>query len=217
MKLQGHDDPFYKLNVLNEHMLEKKIEKLETTRSCPTGYFNSELKGTSTIELLHLRKTLFEYLSIKSQKTRNLEFIYLIKRINKELSNRGIKTPIGDIISFEKSNNCNLSQFDEVSEFLNTRQDEKFLGEYCYLARKRTQNLEEECFENLIITTHYFGINKMIPLSVIPDFIQDKNIKEDAKNFELTNQVVLLNTNPESTIKAEEELFSQSKDTNSGS
>lgn len=164
MKLHMRDEPFFRSNVINQQMLEDNIEKIETTRSCPTGFFNKELKKTSTVELLHIRRSAYEYLNAKSQKTKNLEFVYLIKRINKELKNRNINVPIYNI-----SNPKNYSDFDEISAFLNKKQD-IHNGEYCYLARKHIKdNSNDDCIENMIIRTHFFSYGCFN----LPNFIQD--------------------------------------------
>ena len=87
----------FALKLMSSSMLEDQIKELKTTRSCPTGYSDNELKSTSTIELLHLRKATYEYLNLKSTKTRNVQFILLVKRINKELERRGVNIPISTI------------------------------------------------------------------------------------------------------------------------
>jgi len=57
-------------------------------RSCPTGFNEEELSSMSTIEIISLRKTTLEYLKTKSLKSRNKEFVFLLKRISEELTKR---------------------------------------------------------------------------------------------------------------------------------
>lgn len=182
MKLPAQDEHFFKPTIINHQMLENKIEKLETTRSCPTGFFNRELKANSTLELLHLRRSIFEYLSVKSQKTRNLEFVHLIKRINKELKNRNVNVPICNIKKPKEKTN-----YDEVSTYLYSKQGQ-YNGEYCYLARRRSNDsVEDECLKNTIISTQFFGFRNFFPDLAIPGFIHDRinesvNLLEIVKN-----------------------------------
>lgn len=159
-----------KSQMINQKMLENQIEELETTRSCPTGYFDCELKSTATLELLYLRKSLYEYLKLKSRKTRNLQFIHLIKRINKELKSRKVEIPICDM---EYANS--LKDFDEISIYLNSSLS-SYEGEYCYLARKQSNSLSKDQYvENFIISTNYFSFSSFLPNTAIPNFIQDIN------------------------------------------
>lgn len=185
MKLPGNDETI-KTNMLNQKMLEDQIEELQTTRSCPTGYFDCELKKTATVELLYLRKSLYEYLNGKSKKTRNLQFIHLIKRINKELTDRNVNIPIRNINCYDS-----LKNFDEISIYLNSSMS-SYGGEYCYLARKRSGSSDKSISpENIIISTNYFSFSNILPQSAIPNFIQDNNIKNQIqfKDYEVIQQL----------------------------
>lgn len=94
-----------KKQFITKNQLEKEISNLCTTRSCPTGFKEKELKQSLTEDLLNLRKLTFEYLKFRSNKTRNVEFVHLIKRINQELKERGESTNLQlDSNEFKKIN-----------------------------------------------------------------------------------------------------------------
>lgn len=178
------------LKLLNSSMLENEIQELETTRSCPTGYSKRELRNTETIELLHLRKTTYEYLNLRSSKTRNAEFIYLVKRINRELERRKINIPVSQIdtnnidkllnASSKDSKECIsniLKEFNDYAELLNKTDK----GEYCYLARKRGASTKEIVIDNFAICNSHFGIAKTSE-NLMPGFLQDDLPNPQEKN-----------------------------------
>lgn len=174
------------LRLLNSSMLEDQIEELETTRSCPTGYSSRELRSTETIELLHLRKTTFEYLNLRSSKTRNVEFVHLVKRINKELERRKVNIPVSQInlkneeshsVSLAKAAENNSNMLDEINNYVLLLQNAD-KGEYCYLARKRGASSKEIVIDNLAICNSHFNIAKISENS-IPEFLQDNLPKPD--------------------------------------
>lgn len=174
------------LKLLNSSMLEDQITELKTTRSCPTGYSEKELRGTETIELLHLRKTTYEYLNLRSSKTRNAEFIYLVKRINKELERRKVNIPVSQIdisnnkpqaMNPKKALDYNTSMLDEINHYVQLLNNED-KGEYCYLARKRGVSSKELVIDNFAICNTHFNIEKMSE-NHIPDFLQDRMPKKE--------------------------------------
>jgi len=164
--------------------VEIEVENMCTSRSCPTGYKENELKDCSTIELLNLRKITFEYLRFRSSKTRNVQFVFLIKRINKELSSRNVDCgenirPLEyiTVLNSNCSNNC-------------------IEGEYSLLKRKHANDRlgssdgsEETCDnssdhsknKHLSIFTKYFSFVNQPKKIEIPSFLHDKLDK-----FEIT-------------------------------
>lgn len=170
----------FALKLMNSSMLEDQIKELRTTRSCPTGYSDCELRSTSTIELLHLRKETYEYLNLKSSKTRNVQFILLVQRINKELDRRNINIPIStiEIANCVTSSNSKKAadpkpEFDEISHYMqivNDRNDSN-KGEYCYLTRKRGVKSTQLVLDSMVLCNSHFSITNKD--KKIPEFLQD--------------------------------------------
>lgn len=188
-KTQLSADTIYlgKKTSITKFQLEDEIENLYTTRSCPTGYKEKELKKSTNEELLSLRDMTFEYLKFRSSKTRNVEFIHLVKRINSELSERGLNTNItitypeyakskelcntvfsGEYTLTKKLASClrdieiDLLQSDGMSQFFSD-------SDIKYLKSKE---------RNFLICTKYFTVKPPKKMS-IPDFLNDKPEKVD--------------------------------------
>lgn len=172
----------FELKLINSSMLEDQIKQLKTTRSCPTGFSDQELKSTATIELLHLRKTTYQYLNLKSSKTRNVQFILLIQRINKELMRRNVYIPVSSIeeasiktdnfIAPEKKSH----EFDEITHFIQQQIITKDSGQYCYLARKRGVNSNRLILDSTVIYNSHFSISKNFEKN-FPQFLQDNLVE----------------------------------------
>lgn len=199
--------------LLNSSMLEDEICELKTSRSCPTGYSMKELKNSDTLELLHLRKTTYEYLNLRSSKTRNAEFIFLVKRINKELERRKINVPVTKVdFSDEKllSNNYKKvgdplpNAFDEISNYLQMYQKNDKGGEYCYLARKRGTSNKEIVLDNLAICNSHFKIAKNSQ-NFIPDFLQDSLPQTDLSTKKSSNDYEVFSSMSSTELSADKE------------
>lgn len=165
------------LNLLNSSMLEDQIKELRTTRSCPTGYSEQELRSTSTVELLYLRKTTYEYLNLKSSKTRNVQFILLVQRINKELMRRNVYIPVtcidrGSYEGIASAQDNKSVEFDEVSHYIQNINNQDN-GEYCYLTRKRGIKSNRLILDSIVICNSHFSITKHSERK-IPEFLDDK-------------------------------------------
>lgn len=162
------------VDFLNPPTIESQIRKYKLTRSCPTGFDNEELSRTSTLELLHLRKSVYEYLNFKSVKTRNIQFIALVKRINEELERRNVKVPIS-ITLHKKCRKLNKIKAEE-QELINEIDMLLSKGEaeeHCYLLKKRNFDRGNTEFDQAaLISTKHFSIKSSKKLNV-PDFLQD--------------------------------------------
>lgn len=168
-----------KLKLLNSSLLMKQLKQLPTMRSCPTGYDKMELETMPTLELLHLRKTTYEYLKLKSSKTRNSQFVELVRRINKELHRRSINIPVS-INDQELAKHCysenskNKVSFDELihyTQILNKRS----IGEYCYLTIKRGKvSSKELILDSMVLCNSHFQISSSYQQS-FPQFLHDNS------------------------------------------
>jgi hypothetical protein len=182
---------------LTKHQVEDEIENLYTTRSCPTGYKESELRSSTVEELLNLRKITFEYLKYRSSKTRNVQFIYLIKRINMELSERKINTNMTMVIpeyakTNESSNNTIISGEYTLTKKINETDKKKDPFEDLYdlsfsgdLWNNITEKKDKEKEKKYVIHTKYFSMKTKGKLSV-PQSFQD-NGKFERNKYKVTN------------------------------
>jgi len=179
-----------KKTYMTKHQVEDEIENLYTTRSCPTGYKESELKSSTTDELLNLRKITFEYLKYRSSKTRNVQFIYLIKRINGELSDRKINTNMTMIIpeyakTNESTNNTiNSGEYTLTKKITNNTDNEQksnnqfedlydlSLGDLWNNIPEKTEKKDKEKEKKFVIHTKYFSLKTKGKLQV-PQLFQD--------------------------------------------
>lgn len=172
-----------KKTYLTKNQVENDLENLYTTRSCPTGYKERELKNCSTDELQNLRKITFEYLKFRSSKTRNVQFVHLVKRINKELQDRKVNTNMTLLLSeYLKSNEVNntifsgeytltkkLSNFDGSDcGFGDSMLDELLDPSYCDSKFDKIYEREKKC----VIFTKYFTLKPKKKLE-IPSFFCD--------------------------------------------
>lgn len=188
-----------KKSCFTHNKVESEIENLSTTRSCPTGFASQELKRCSIKELLNLRRITFEYLKYRSSKTRNVQFIHLIKRINKELSER-------DCYDDNDFSLYDYSRIDEFSEYINVNNERICINGSYKLIKKANSEKNNEIDENnnlnlnsdndsstlesknksndrfsyklknknlsYIINTKFFTIQPKKPIT-IPDFLND--------------------------------------------
>lgn len=195
------DQSKIEVKLLNYSMLEDHINLLKTTRSCPTGYNASELRETSTVELLYLRKTTYEYLNLKALKTRNAQFIRLVERINRELESRKVNIPISKIETITDNSAISIPSFnkgkivfDEVNHYIQTFN--QAIQEYCYLTHKRRNTSIDQMPDDsssMILCNSHFTISNQSQRT-IPQFLQDClpqiHLKEQQSNdFELFSQL----------------------------
>lgn len=183
----------FRQRFLNTQTAQELVENLDTCRSCPTGFYEGELKNTSTIELLHLRKSIYDYLNHKSTKTRNVQFIYLLKRINKELTKRNVKLPYFVLLSKELS-----MQLQPIIE-----------KEHIYLMKKRKlmnfENLDGFDFSLVISNQNFSVVCNMPNIPGIPDFLNDKDCELNT-DLSLFNSRASANT-PESSDFIKDDCF----------
>lgn len=204
----------FALKLLSSSMLENQIKELKTTRSCPTGYSDSELKSTSTIELLHLRKETYEYLNLKSSKTRNVQFILLVQRINKELERRNVNIPIStiNIISNGVSTSNTIKskskvKFDEISHYMQIINDRN-KGEYCYLTRKRGVKSTQLVLDSVVLCNSHFSITKNKEKE-IPEFLQDRITKPLFKEKQSIHEFEIKSSQSTTELSSDREGKSQ--------
>lgn len=164
----------FSLKLISSSMLENQIKDLKMTRSCPTGYDEREIRGSPTVELLHLRKTAFEYLNMKSSKTRNIQFVLLVGRINKELERRKVNIPVSSLennFSCIPTSNCE-GDFDEISHYMqNLNRSDK--GEYCFLTQKIGYASKELVLDSMVLCNSHFSFSKY-PQTCFPSFLHDR-------------------------------------------
>jgi hypothetical protein len=172
--------------VLTKNQVENEIENLYTTRSCPTGYKEQELKNCSIEELINLRSMTFEYLKFRSSKTRNVQFVHLIKRINQELFKRNVDTSLvlscpeyskstvslNTIFGGEYTLTKRLSQVNAD----NTQSQPKLNSESS-IGSTDSKSPREKCY---VIFTKYFTV-KAVDEVKIPSFIHDIDLDKTKK------------------------------------
>lgn len=190
-----------KKTYMTKHQVEDEIENLYTTRSCPTGYKESELRSSTVEELLNLRKITFEYLKYRSSKTRNVQFIYLIKRINMELSERKINTNMTMVIPEYAKTNESLNNTINSGEYTLTKKisnndGDKKLGKDKFedlydlsfsgdLWNNITEKKDKEKEKKFVIHTKYFSMKTKGKLQV-PQLFQD-NGKFERNKYKVSN------------------------------
>lgn len=179
---------------LTKTQVENEIENLYTTRSCPTGYEEEEIKNCTNEELINLRNMTFEYLKYRSSKTRNVQFVHLIKRLNQELIMRKVDT---NLI-------LNSNDYSKSTVSFNTI----YGGEYTLTRRSGSSNAEGSCKstsessmgsndskpareKSYIIFTKYFTVKALQEIK-IPSFIHDI----DLENSSNKNSIQILFNKP---------------------
>jgi len=197
MKCEENKAKFFEESFLNKKtfltqtQVENEIENLYTTRSCPTGYKERELKNCTTEELQNLRKITFEYLKFRSSKTRNVQFVHLVKRINKELEDRNVNTNMSLCLleyskSMENNNTIFSGEYTLTKKLSNSNSnasecsledliDSSFSdSNLLYSAQERKLKEKEKKY---IINTKYFTVKPKGNLE-IPSYLLDDNNNE---------------------------------------
>lgn len=161
-----------KIDFIHPLTIQDELSKLKTSRACPTGFNEKEIKRTMTLELIDLRKSIYEYLNGKACKTRNIEFVHLIKRISQELDRRNMKVPVSVARAPIKSGPTN-DLGNNMIDSLNIMLCQNISSEHSYLLKKRNKgNYNKFCFDEVISSNH-FSLVSVAPLSV-PSFLNDK-------------------------------------------
>lgn len=151
---------------------KSKLNQLETSRSCPTGFHKNELKRINSLELFHLRATTYEYLKTKASKTRNKQFIFLIERINNELIRRNQYIPIEEDKPERPTKTVIKSGADsgEYFTFLKRKREGRVEYKRSYCSNGRTNT-------NHSMQTVYFTLSSQEEV-LFPDFLQEKLEKD---------------------------------------
>jgi hypothetical protein len=190
--------------ILTKNQVENEIENLYTTRSCPTGYEEEELKNCTNEELINLRNMTFEYLKFRSSKTRNVQFVHLIKRINQELFKRKVDTSL--VLScpeYSKSTvSCNTIY---GGEYTLTRRSGPNITEPIVpksISESSMGSIEskpprEKCY---VIFTKYFTV-KAVEEIKIPNFIHDIDLDNSKKSQEFEIISILKSSSNNKNIK----------------
>lgn len=155
---------------LTSKQVENQIETLKTSRSCPTGYSERELRACSNEELLNLRNLTFEYLKNRSSKTRNVQFIHLIKRINAELNLRNIDTHIS-LQEMDYTKTSKLFNTDFCGEYTLNNKQPKIDKNYDFadIASSLNDNI------NSVETSTTYNTNKALSSNININNINNKN------------------------------------------
>lgn len=203
--------------VLTKNQVENEIENLYTTRSCPTGFEEEELKDCTNEELINLRNMTFEYLKFRSSKTRNVQFVHLVKRINQELFKRKVDTSL--VLScpeYSKSTvSCNtiyggeytltkrVGSFNEATYPKST--SESSMGSI------ESKPPREKCY---VIFTKYFTVKAVDELK-IPSFIHDIDLDNSKKCQEFDIISILKTSSNNKSKNKEHKMTSDSTTSNS--